>query len=101
MRHWNHDLKSGRTLRAALKGRNPVRTLQSLKTCWQEVFEVLNNSIDICDECSIFENISNVDCLLESYNQKNSFDVEDIEEIDYLLSEFYDFCDYNSIWVTL
>ena len=101
MRYWNYDLKSGKALRAALKSRNPVRTLESLKTCWQEVFEALDNSIDICDECNIFEKISNVDCLLESYNQKNSLDVEEFKEIDCLLSEFYDFCDYNSIWVTL
>ena len=101
MARWRYTLKTGKELREVLQEDNCEKTLNVLDKCWREIYDALP---DEYDEDDLANDLANIENELDNVENYESYDMtyEDVEDnINYLLSEFYDFCDNMRIWVEL
>lgn len=98
---WKYTLKSGKALRNAINEDDNIETLNVLKTCYQEINRAMP---DLYDEGDLENDIEDIDNQIDNCVNYEDYDMteEDVEdEINYLLSNFYDLCDNLSIWVDI
>ena len=99
MARWKYTLKTGKELREALQENDMEETLNILKKCWREIHKALPEEYDEDDLNNDIDDIENQLDNLENYDDYD-MTLEDVEdEINYLLDNFYDFCDNMRIWV--
>lgn len=101
MARWDYKLVSGKQLRDAIESQDLYNVLNCLKKCYEEIHHKFS---EIYDEDQLNNDISNIDDQLDNLQNYEEYDmtIEDVEdEIDYLLNDFYDFCDNMHIWVEL
>lgn len=89
MKRWKHTLTSGLSLRNSINKADSSSIINSLYSCYREM---VNKSIIDEDD-------------FDYYTQDLEFylDSDDIEEddINCLLSDFYDLCDSLEVWVSI
>ena len=93
MAKWTYTLKSGKALRQAINDDDQLAVLASILSCIDEI----RANAQIIDEgvLDMFE--------AEAQDLIHEADLTGIDEaeINYLLDDFYDFCDDNHIWVDI
>lgn len=89
MADWRYSLKCGTELREAIHDEDYDRILDNIETAWKEIHKRFP------DEYEDYE----LECDLEDLEAVREYPSE--EEIDYLLSNLYDYCDATRIWVAL
>lgn len=94
-RKWEYSLESGAVLRDAIWDGSNEDALKALKNCYKEIHKLIP---DIYDEDDLENDIEEIDNQLDNCENYDD-DVQD--EINYMLRNFYDFCDCNNIWITL
>lgn len=100
-RGWKIELVSGPALKDAVRNDDMELTLDCLADCWREINEKMPDIYEDDDLEKDLEEIENQRDNLENYDEYG-MSYEDVEdEINYLLNEFYDFCDNTRIWVGL
>lgn len=101
MRKWKYELFTGKALREAISEDSNEATLEALRACYKEIHRVMP---DWYTEADLEEDIAEIENQLDNCENYEEYDMteDDVqEEINYLLRHFYDFCDFNSIWVGL
>lgn len=101
MRRWTYKLMTGKQLRQAISDDDMTATLDALKECWEEINKAMP---DIYDNDDLVNDLEELDNQLDNCTNYEDYsmtedDVQD--EINYILRNFYDFCDDNNIWITL
>ena len=89
MKEWIYTLKIGKQLRSAIYDENTENILSILIEAWKEIH---NQFPDIYDEYDLECDIEDIEIVKEN-------DDVDYEDIDYLLSQLYDYCDGIGIWI--
>lgn len=89
MANWRYTLKCGTELREAIHSDDYDRTIEMIEQAWKEIHE------QFPDEYEDYE----LECDLEDIEAVREDPSE--EEINYLLSNLYDYCDATRIWVEL
>ena len=89
-RAWNNKLASGKDLRDAIDDEDYERVVHCLRACWQEINEKMPEDFD---EYDLEDKFVELDPIEE--------DGYDEDELNYQLSDLYDFCDGYGIWVEL
>ena len=87
---WDYELNCGPALRKAIKDENYFEVIKQLRKAWQELFD--NDKIDDWEYERGIED-------LEDLQYVDDENLED--ELNYLLSDFYDLCDNLRIWVPI
>jgi len=101
MAKWKYTLKNGEALRKAIYDEDSRAVLDTLAKCCAEVYDHFPDEYDEYQYNEDIEDISNQLDNLENYADYD-MSYEDVEdEINYLLTKFYDLCDYLRIWVAL
>lgn len=98
---WKYELRSGLNLRNAIKDDDNESTLIALKECYKEINKVMPKEYGEDEFDGVLAEIDNQ---IDNCNNYTDYDMteDDIQrEINYMLSEFYDLCDYLRIWVGL
>lgn len=98
---WDYTLKNGKMLRKAISDGDAAEVLHTLRTCYEEINEVMP---DIFDEDDLDSCIDDIENELDNYENYENYDMtmSDVEDnVDYLLGKFYDICDDLNIWVGL
>lgn len=91
-RNWKTNLINGEALRKAIDDEDYDEVRDTLIACYKEIAEKRPDVIE--DEYELNDYIESIEIL--------DADDDDIEDsLDYELSEFYDLCDANNIWVNL
>jgi hypothetical protein len=88
-------------LREAISDDDMAATLDALKDCWKEINKAMP---DIYDEDDLENDLEELDNQLdncENYEDYSMTEDDVQEEINYMLRNFYAFCDNNNIWITL
>lgn len=101
MGKWNYKLDSGKALREAIDNDDSENTLNCLRKCYEEIHKLIP---DIYDEDDLADDISEINNQLDNlanYEEYNMTEEDCQDEINDLLSDFYDFCDDNRIWIGL
>ena len=101
MTNWKYRLKVGSDLREAINDENYEDVLKYLEKAWREInkqfpedHEEDELNEDIADIANERDNLYNY----EDYDMT----IEDVEEnINYLLSNLYDYCDNMGIWIEI
>ena len=101
MTNWKYRLKVGSDLREAINDENYEDVLKYLEKAWREInkqfpedYEEDELNEDIADIANERDNLYNY----EDYDMT----IEDVEEnINYLLSNLYDYCDNMGIWIEI
>ena len=101
MATWNFKLKSGKALRQAIDSEDIVDILTALEDCWREIHEKMPDDYDENDLENDLDEIENQLDNAENYDDYDMSEEDVREEVDYLLDQFYDFCDNVRIWVEL
>jgi hypothetical protein len=101
MAKWKYTLKNGKALRNAINKDSNEETLEALRKCYEEIHEAMP---DEYTEEDLYRDIDDIENQLD--NCENYFDYDMTEddvqdEVNYLLSNFYDLCDGLRIWVDL
>lgn len=91
-RNWKTNLINGKALRKAIDDEDYNGVRDTLIACYKEIAEKRPDVIE--DEYELNDYIESIEIL-----DANDDDIED--SLDYELSEFYDLCDANNIWVNL
>lgn len=102
MANWKYKLNSGTTLREAIQDDDSRETLLALKKCYKELNSLLPDNI--YNEDKMEEDLYEAANQLDNLDNYADYDMteEDCEnEINFLLSRFYDFCDSNGVWVNI
>lgn len=99
MARWKYKLEAGSILRDAIENDNHEETLNALRKCCLEMHEKLPGDYtedDLQDDLEeIWSQLDN----LENYKEYNMTLDDCEEEINYLLSRFYEYCDDMGVWV--
>lgn len=98
---WNYTLKCGKALRQAINNEDPEEILEMLRQAWTEIHE---NFPDEYDENDLDSDLSDIENELDNVENYEDYDMtyEDVEDnIDYMLTNLYDFCDEFNIWVDM
>lgn len=101
MRRWAYKLMTGKQLRQSISDDDMTATLDALKECWKEINKAMP---DIYDEDDLEDELEELDNQLDNCKNYEDYSMteDDVqEEINYMLRNFYDFCDGNNIWITL
>ena len=101
MRKWKYKLFTGKALREAISEDSNEATLEALRTCYEEIHRVMP---DWYDEDDLENDCAEIDNQLDNCKNYADYDMteDDVQNgINYLLRDFYDFCDCNGIWVGL
>lgn len=101
MSRWKHHIKNGKKLRKAINDDNKIQTLEALKECYKEINKIM---VSVFDDDDLEDILSEIDNQLDNCKNYEDYDMteDDVQdEINYLLRQFYDFCDDWRIWVDL
>jgi len=101
MSRWKHHIKNGKKLRKAINDDDNVQTLEALKECYKEINRIM---VSVFDDDDLEDILSEIDNQLDNCKNYEDYDMteDDVQdEINYLLKQFYDFCDDWRIWVDL
>lgn len=101
MANWKYKLVTGKALRDAIDNEDSKNTLNCLRKCYEEIHKLMP---DLYDEDDLADDISEIDNQLDNLENYEEYDMteEDCQdEINYLLQDFYDYCDDNRIWIGL
>ena len=89
---WKYQLKSGVDLRKAIDNGDAEAVREALIDCWKEINSLMPD--DFTDD--------ELESKVEDLQWLDTDDEEEFEEnVDYELSDFYDFCDAFKVWVPL
>lgn len=100
-RGWKYKLKNGKALRDAVDSDDFDEILTQLANCWREINQYMPDAYGEDDLEKDLDEIENQRDSLENYDDYD-MSYEDVEEeINYLLNDFYEFCDNTRIWVEL
>lgn len=101
MANWKIKLMSGKNLRRAIDSEDKVAVLEALKDCWEEIHKKMPDDYDEYDLENDLDEIENQLDNAENYEEYDMTE-DDVEgEVNYLLDQFYDFCDNARVWVEL
>ena len=92
---------NGKNLRKAIASEDKVAVLEALKDCWTEIYKKMP---DYYDEYDLSNDIDDIDNQIDNAVNYEEYDMteDDVEdEVNYLLDQFYDFCDGARVWVEL
>ena len=99
MANWKYRLKTGLDLREAINDENPEEVLKCLEKSWREINKQFPNDYEddeLNDDMADIENERDNLLNYEDYDMT----IEYVEEnINYLLNNFYDYCDNMRIWI--
>ena len=101
MGRWTYKLMAGKQLRQAISDDDMTATLDALKKCWKEINKIMP---DVYDTDDLENDLEELDNQLDNCKNYEDYDMteDDVQdEINYLLRQFYDFCDDWRIWVDL
>lgn len=101
MSRWKHHIKNGKKLRKAINDDDNVQTLEALKECYKEINRIM---VSVFDDDDLEDTLSEIDNQLDNCKNYEDYDMteDDVQdEINYMLRNFYDFCDDWRIWVDL
>lgn len=101
MKRWKYTLIAGKNLREAIHYDSNVETLLALKKCYEEIHKVIPK---LYNEDELKNDIEEIENQLDNCENYKDYDMteDDVQkEINYMLRDFYDFCDTNNIWVGL
>lgn len=101
MTKWKYHLQSGLLLRDAINDDENKKTLIALKKCYEEINSLIPEIYDEEKLLKISEEIENQLDNCDNYEEYEMTETDVQDAINYLLSQFYDFCDYNRIWINL
>ena len=91
MKRWKYTLKMGKRLRSAILDENTENILSILIEAWKEIHNQFPN---IYDEYDLERDVEDIEFVKEN-------DDGDYKDIDYLLSQLYDYCDGARIWIDI
>ena len=103
MREWKYTLKNSGELRQAIKEENYLEVLKSLIKGYRQIvkIEIKDGFIEASEEEETLQDyISDI----QDYIDYELMDIENInqeEDINYFLNDFYDYCDSLRIWIKL
>lgn len=89
MANWRYTLKCGTELREAIRDEDHDRILENIEIAWKEIHKRFP---DEYEDYELYSDLEDIACVMEDPSE---------EEIDYLLSNLYDYCDATRIWVEL
>lgn len=101
MRRWKYELFTGKSLREAIQNDSNMETLKALGNCYKEIHRAMP---DWYTEADLEEDMAEIENQLDNCENYEEYDMteDDVQdEINYMLRNFYDFCDCNGIWVGL
>lgn len=87
-RKWKYTLKIGKELREAIEDDDSAKTIMMLKKAFEEIH-------------AQFPDVYDKDCLQNDLERIENIDEDDNEEINYALSDLYDYCDNTRIWIDI
>lgn len=88
MNSWKYTLKIGKELRKTIEDDDSAKIILMLKKAWEEIHAQFP---DVYDE----------NCLQDDLEEIENIDKDDSEEINYALSNLYDYCDTTRIWIDI
>lgn len=98
---WVYTLKAGKPLRAAVNSEDYEAVIEQLKSCWREINREFPEQFDEYDLDDVLEELDNERDNVLNYEEYD-MTYEDVEDnINYQLSNLYDFCDAFNIWVEI
>ena len=101
MTNWKYRLKVGSDLREAINDENYEDVLKYLEKAWREINKQFPEDYE---EDELNDDIADIENERDNLYNYEDYDmtIEDVEEnINYLLSNFYDYCDNMGIWVEM
>lgn len=98
MGKWVYTLKSGKGLRQAINNDDQLAVLTSILSCIDEIRAFSRYNIIYIKHEDVLDMLE-----IEAQDLIHEADLTSIDEdeINYLLDDFYDFCDDNYIWVDI
>lgn len=101
MTKWKYRLKTGSDLREAISNENYEDILKYLEKSWREINKQFPNDYEDDELNNDIADIENERDNLLNYEDYD-MTMEDVEEnINYLLSNLYDYCDNMGIWIEI
>lgn len=101
MSKWKYHLQSGFYLRDSINADNNEHTLVALKKCYEEIHNLIPEIYDEDELEKDIEEINNQIDNCKNYEEYGMTERDCENEINYMLNQFYDFCDYNQIWINM
>lgn len=101
MNRWKHTLKNGKKLREAISDDDNIQTLEALRECYKEINRIMSSAFNDADLEDVLYEIDNQLDNCENYEDYDMTEDDVQDEINYMLRQFYDLCDYLRIWVDL
>ena len=101
MANWKYRLKTGSDLRESINDKNYEDVLKYLEKSWREINKKFPNDYE---EDELNEDIADIENERDNLFNYEDYDMtmEDVEEnINYLLTNLYDFCDNMGIWIEI
>lgn len=101
MANWKYRLKTGSDLREAISDENYEDVLKYLEKSWREINKQFPNDYE---EDELNEDIADIANERDNLYNYEDYDItmDDVEEnINYLLTNLYDFCDNMGIWIEI
>ena len=101
MANWKYRLKTGSDLRESINDENYEDVLKYLEKSWREINKKFPNDYE---EDELNEDIADIENERDNLFNYEDYDMtmEDVEEnINYLLTNLYDFCDNMGIWIEI
>ena len=89
MANWRYTLKCGTELREAIHDEDCDRILDNIETAWKEIHKRFP---DEYEDYELDSDLEDIECVREDASEG---------EINHLLRNLYDYCDYYRIWVEL
>lgn len=101
MTKWKYRLKTGSDLREAINDENYEDILKYLEKSWREINKKFPNDYEDDELNNDIADIENERDNLLNYEDYD-MTMEDVEEnINYLLTNLYDYCDNMGIWIEI
>lgn len=98
---WKYKLKSGPELRTAINEENYANVLNCLEKAWREINKQFPDEYEDYELDNDLEDIENERDNLLNYEDYD-LTIDEVEDnINYLLTNFYDYCDATGIWIEL
>lgn len=98
---WKYHLQSGFQLRDSINADDSENILIALKKCYEEIHSLMPK---IYDEDELEKDIEEIENQIDNCQNFEEYDMteKDVENaINYMLNQFYDFCDYYKIWINM
>ena len=98
---WEHTLKSGRALRAAIRSEDARKILEALQKAYAELYTICPDCYDETDMEEIRSDIDSVFDDIENYSEYDMTYDDVVDNVDWLLDRFYNDCDDLNVWVEI